>query len=299
MMKPRMMYLALVTGGALAMAAAGCSRGDPAAAVESRGADTSTPVADPVPAGPVELEEVSEATPDYMIGISYPESAQRYPGVAAAMQAYADAARAELMEAVEGRRQVVDAGGSQPMYDLSLAFSELLVTPAVVAYAADGSTYTGGAHGMPLVARFVWLPGQQRMLTAERLVPTPAGWTDVAGYIRDQLHEALPARVDGTGLEAEDRQQLLRTGARMIDEGTAPEAGNFDQFEPLAGAGGRLSGLRFVFPPYQVAPYSEGVLQVDVPAPVLLPVVAPELRDLFEGGAGSDVTGPEAVTETG
>ncbi|MCE7031545.1 RsiV family protein [Lysobacter sp. GX 14042] len=299
MTKPRMSYLALVTGAALAMAVAGCSRDDPGTAVDSRSTDMPPPAADPVPAGPVALAEVSEATPDYMIGISYPESAERYPGVAAAMKAYADAARAELMEAVAGRRQLAGPGDPPPMYDLSLAFSELLVTPAVAAYAADGSTYTGGAHGMPLVARFVWLPQQQRMLTAERLVPTPAGWADIAGYIRGQLHEALPARVDATGLEAEDRQQLLRTGARMIDEGTAPEAGNFDQFEPLAGAGGRLSGLRFIFPPYQVAPYSEGVLQVDVPAPVLLPVVAPELRNLFEGGLGSDVPGAEAVTDPG
>ena len=47
-------------------------------------------------------------------------------------------------------------------YDLSLCFTELLDSPTLVAIAADGSSYTGGAHGAPLIARFVWLPQQRR-----------------------------------------------------------------------------------------------------------------------------------------
>ena len=77
---------------------------------------------------------------------------------------------------------------------------------------------------------------------------------------------------------------MLRNGTRMIDEGTVPAAASFDQFEPIAGADGRLAGLRFVFPPYQVGPYSDGTQSVEVPAAVLLPVVAPAYRALFEGG---------------
>jgi hypothetical protein len=231
-------------------------------------------------AAPVALEDVMERDPRYIVGISYPPAARAWPGLARLLKAYADAARAELMQAVSA------LGGNKPTapYDLSLAFGMLMETPDVVAVAADGSSYTGGAHGNPLVARFVWLPRRNEALTAARLVPDAAGWATVAAYARDALTAGLSARIDDDAPAPGERAEMLRNGARMIDEGTAPTAANFDQFEPIAGPGGRLSGLRFVFPPYQVGPYSDGIQSVDVPAAVLLPVVAPEYRALFEGG---------------
>lgn len=281
---------ALVVALATALAAAGCDRGQPSGAPSQvdTAAAPGLPAPDPEPEGPVDLEDVSEVQSGYVVGISHAPSAARYPALAAAMKDYAEEARTGLMEAVEARADAGELESSAPMYDLSLAFTEVLDTPNVVAYAADGSTYTGGAHGMPLVARFVWLPPQRRMLTAERLVPEPGGWTGIAQYVRERLNQDLLARVDGAGVEAEEREHLLRTGSRMIEEGTDPGAASFASFEPLAGSQGRLAGLRFIFPPYQVAPYSEGVQQVEVPAPVLLPGVAPELRVLFEGGASGD-----------
>jgi hypothetical protein len=196
------------------------------------------------------------------------------------LKAYADAARAEVMQAVSG------LGGQRPTapYDLSLGFSMLMETPDVVAVAGDGSSYTGGAHGNPLVARFVWLPRRGEALTANALIPDPAGWKPVADYVRDQLVAGLSTRVDAAGPEPADRAEMLRNGARMIDDGTAPMASNFDLFEPISGADGKLGGLRFVFPPYQVGPYSDGVQSVDVPASVLLPVLSPTYKALFGGG---------------
>jgi len=70
----------------------------------------------------------------------------------------------------------------------------------------------------------------------------------------------------------------------MIADGTAPKAANFARFEPVVDADGRIRALRFVFPPYQVGPYSDGTRTADVPAAVLLPVLAPEYRRLFRGG---------------
>ena len=46
----------------------------------------------------------------------------------------------------------------------------------------------------------------------------------------------------------------------------------------------KLAGLRFVFAPYQVGPYSDGTQTVEVPADVLLPHIAPAYRSLFVGG---------------
>lgn len=260
----------------LLLALAACRR-EPAAppSAPDRAAVAAAPATAPPP-----LQDVVERNPRYLIGISYPPVANRYPGLAAALRAYADAAREELMQAVAG------LGEDQPTapYDLSLAFSELAVTPQLVAIAADGSSYTGGAHGNPLLARFVWLPQQDRQLTVAELIPDPRAWRELAGYVREQLLTALSQRVDADAPPPAERAEIVGNASRMIDEGTAPEPENFAQFEPVLDADGRIRALRFVFPPYQVGPYADGVQTVEVPAEVLLPKIAPQYRALFAGG---------------
>ncbi len=225
---------------------------------------------------PVVLEDVVETDPRYIIGISWAKGVDRYPGLAVRLKQYADAARAEVLQAVEAMEP--EAGA---MYDLALEFQVLADTPQVFAVAADGGSYTGGAHGAPLIARFVWLPQEQRLLTADELVPRQEAWREVSSYVREQLHAALSQRVDADELDPDERGRVMRSAGRMIEEGTAPDPENFAQFEPVPGADGRLVALRFVFPPYQVGPYSDGVQTVEVPARVLLPHVAPAYRPLF------------------
>lgn len=233
-----------------------------------------------VPAPTLILKDLVEHDPRYLVGISYPAVANQYPGLAAELKHYADAARAELMQAVDG------LGTDQPPapYDLSLSFSEIARTPQLIAIAADGSSYTGGAHGNPLVARFVWLPQHDKRLTASELVPDPQAWRDISDYVREQLHAALSQRVDADELPPAERADIVKSAGRMIDEGTGPDVRDFDQFEPVLAPDGRIDALRFVFPPYQVGPYADGTQTVEVPAQVLLPKVAPEYRSLFSGG---------------
>jgi len=226
------------------------------------------------------LQDVVERDPRYVIGISYPEIAKRYPALAAALKRYADAARADLMQAVSGIGQETPT----TPYDLSLSFTEVVADPHLVAIAAEGSSYTGGAHSNPLVARFVWLPDEDRQLTASELIPDPQAWHDLSGYIREQLQTALSQRVDADRLPPEDRAEIVKGASRMIDEGTTPRPDNFANFEPVLGTDGRIAALRFVFPPYQVGPYADGTQTVDVPADVLLPKIAPAYRHLFAGG---------------
>ncbi len=225
------------------------------------------------------LQDEVETKPDYIVGISYPQSARAYPGLAKALQTYADAARADLMQAVAGLQ------GKKPTapYDLSLQFTGLVETSDVVAVAADGSSYTGGAHGIPLVARFVWLPKREQMLTSKGLF-TPAAWQVLSDLSREQLMTALSQRMDADQVEGSARAQQLESSSKMIDDGTAPKAENFAQFEPVMDVGGRIRALRFVFPPFQVGPYVEGTKTVEVPARALLPVLQPDYRTLFVGG---------------
>lgn len=271
----RALYLALAF-----LALAACRREAEVPQQAQAPAATSPAQAPAAAPAPVELKDVIETDPRYVIGISYPKDINRYPVLAAELQQYTEAARGELMQAVEGMGEEKPASP----YDLSLSYTMLVDTPQVVAVAADGSSYTGGAHGNPLVARFVWLPQQQKLLRAKELIPDAAGWREVSAYVREQLHAALSQRIDADELEPVQRAEVMRTAGKMIDEGSDPDADNFDEFEPVLAADGRLRALRFVFPPYQVGPYSDGVQTVEVPASVLLPHVAAEYRGLFATG---------------
>ena len=233
-------------------------------------------VAGPAAAIP-ELKDVIETNDSYIVGISYPATINKYPGLAQVVSAYADSARAELMQAVAG------FGNDKPSapYELSLSFEQVVETPQLVAIAADGSRYTGGAHGEPLVARFVWLPAQNKLLTAKELVPRVQGWVAIGAYIREQLHTSVSVRADADEMPPEERLEFVRSADKMIDEGTEPDVDNFAAFQPVVDAQGRITALRFVFPPYQVGPYADGTQTVDVPAAILLPHLAPEYSGLF------------------
>ena len=261
---------------------AACQREGPsaksvAAPVTNSGATAATAVVAPAAAI---LQDVSERDPRYMIGISYPPVASQYPGLAAELKRYADAARNDLLQAVAG----LGAGKPSAPYELSLSFTQVASTPQLVAIAADGSSYTGGAHGNPLLARFVWLAQQEKLLTAAELIPDPKSWRDISDRVREQLQAALSQRVDADDLPPADRAEVVKNAAHMIDEGTGPQAANFAQFEPVLSADGHIAALRFVFAPYQVGPYSDGIQTVDVPADVLLANIAPAYKKLFVGG---------------
>lgn len=229
-------------------------------------------------AAPVELKDVIEQDARYIIGISYPAEARKYPGLAQELRRYAEGARAELLKAV----QTADPAKQTSPYDLTLNFTLLAETPELVAVAADGAAFTGGAHGAPLVARFVWLPQQNKLLTANDLFPDAKAWNAISDYAREQLHASLSQRVDADELPAGERAEVMRSVGRMIDEGTEAVPASFAAFEPvLAPDSDKLMGLRFVFPPYQVGPYVDGVRTVEVPTTLLMPNLAPAYRAMF------------------
>lgn len=274
--------------GALALAVglvlmAGCKReADTAVApvTDTTAAQPATTAPQAAVEAPLELRDVIENTPQAVVGISYPQDVNRFPGLAKALSDYATAARAELQQAVDG------LGNDKPTmpYELSLSFEKVLETRQLVVVSADGSRYTGGAHGEPLVARFVWLPETQTMLTADKLIADTKGWGVVSDYIADQLKERVATRLSSEDMEPGQLQESLRSASRMIADGTGASAENFSQFQPMTDPNGLITAVRFVFPPYQVGPYSDGTQTVDVPAAVLAPHVAPAYAALFAKG---------------
>jgi len=249
----------------------------PAPALETPPALPAPPLGEP-PKVTGELQDVLETSNRMVVGITYPRGLQRYPGLAQVLSDYSFARRQEL------KREVDALGNDNPAvpYDLTLSYQKLVDTPELVAIAADGDLYTGGAHGQPLVMRYVWLAKENRMLTASELIPTSAGWAVIANYARQQLKIAAKERIEeDKALTTEEVARLMSSDGKSIDEGTAAKPENFEHFEPLLNSQQKVRALRFVFPPYQIGPYAYGVQFIDVPSAVLLPQVDPAYRGLF------------------
>lgn len=230
--------------------------------------------------GVPDLADVSEHSPSY-IGITYPQEARDYPGLARALQAYTDAALNALDEAVAA----AEAGGPAGPFDLFIEYTLRARTPALVVVAADGGSYLGGARSGPLVERFVWLVEEERLLPVDALIAEPTGWTAVSNHLREVLYTAVVERVDAEGLPPEEREQSILAQGRLIDAGTTADPENFHLYEPLFDAAGRIHAIRFVFPPGQVAAEEEGTVTADVPAGIVLPHVPEGYRALFGQGA--------------
>jgi len=277
-------------GAWLLLALAACNRSpQPHGQAPAAPAGAQQPAASP---GQVDLADISERDPRYLVGISFPPELKRYPALAAEVKRDAEAMRAEFLRQVAENK---DYQGPGP-FELSLAYSMVMQTPRIVAVAAEGTSFVGGAHGAPLLDRYVWLLPENRRLTAGTLVADPAGWGPISDYTRDQLMAVQRQRFgedvradarspgsDEQGDDAVDKEQL-KDAADMIAQGTEANPGNFANFEPVLGPDGKIAALRFVFPPYQVGPYSDGTQVVEVPAAVLLPHLAPAVRGLFAGG---------------
>ena len=266
---PQRVYVRLLPL-ALALLLGGCGERNTTGTAEQ----TSPPSA-PVEASP--LSDVIETTLTHVIGISYDPRIVPTPALSSALRGFADQSSADLMQALS------DLGNDAPRvpYDLSLNFEQTVDARALKAISADGSLYTGGAHGQPLLARFVWLVDEDRQLTMDELIPGEAGRRFIADHVEKQLLAQLESRLNDDHIPPEIQKDVLGNARSMIADGTEPVSENFREYQPLIDAQGRITAIRFVFPPYQVGPYSDGIQTADVATEVLLPHINPRHAALF------------------
>lgn len=269
---PRRLRAALVAVSLGVLAACGGRQEDAPTGASPR------PAATAAAAPKVVLADVLETTPTHVVGISYPPALARYPGLAAQAQRYAEQARQHVADAV---RQRANDPALAP-YELSLEFKLKHESPELVVLAVDGSSYTGGAHGTPMIQRWVWLPPENRLLTAAELFPQDGSWQAISTTVREQLRNAVVQRLDADHVPAAERAAAVRDASTMIDGGTEARADDFAVFEPVMTPDGKIGALRFVFPPYQVGPYADGLHTVELPAAQLVGMVNPTYRRLFE-----------------
>lgn len=129
-------------------------------------------------------------------------------------------------------------------YELSISYKTLKASAQVISVVFFISTSMGGTNPEPGQATFIYNMHDGRRLSYNDLFMQyeEIVWA-LSGICRTSLTEQLGDKAIKTMLEA----------------GTAPDMANFDLFALVP------NGIRVFFPPYQVAPYSEGYLNVTIP----------------------------------
>jgi len=137
----------------------------------------------------------------------------------------------------------------QTRNELRVSYTVSYASPRSLTVTYEVWTYTGGIHGNNDIVTLSYdVENEQRLLFEDLVVDTDTALESLADYCSQALRTTLGEELD------ED----------MLKSGTDPELGNYTSFSLFP------AGLRIHFQPYQVAPFSAGVLRVDVPLDVIL-----------------------------
>ncbi len=153
--------------------------------------------------------------------------------------------------------------------DITIGFETLLLSPTLVSFRYNVSTYAEGApHPNSYAIVLNYNIPKHVVLTGADLFRGDANWL---GFLASTTATKLIASCD-------DCDEF---GRDMIKTGTAPTKENF------ARVGVKEGGLVVIFNPYQVAPYARGSQDVFIPFTEIADILHPDIR-IFLEQKGSD-----------
>ncbi len=250
---------------------AGCSE---------RAADRSVATAPIASAAAAETQPETDAGKGdgYTFQIVYPALAPEWRALDAAVHQFAAAQKNDFIGA-----STAPDRASGPDYSLDLTFAIARRTANFVSVMATGSSFIGGAHGMPIVASFNldFTDGKLKTLS-DLFVDAQAGLQALSAECRRQLEGRYEARLreDPGAMTTAQQASDIQMMNRWVEKGTTPAPANFAVFL-IDGLDTRAIGVTVVFPPYQVASYADGPQQVEVPAKVFYDLLKPEYKNAF------------------
>ncbi len=233
---------------------------------------------------PIRAAAAAEAAPDddvghgdgYSFRIHFAALQSEWRTLNSAVHDYATTQKKDFIAAQGGERR---ADAPENQFDLKFYIARR--TDDFVSVLAEGSSFTGGAHGNALVASFVYHNQAGKLISIGDLFSDPAAALDVLSTeCRNQLKGRLDAQLREQIGEGPKLGPALKDMQDWVERGTEPKPENFSIFL-VDGLESRAIGLTLVFPPYQVAPYVDGSQQVEVPARLFHTLLKPEYTGAF------------------
>jgi hypothetical protein len=159
------------------------------------------------------------------------------------------------------RREMATSLSDRPdiPWDLVSVWDTRYKGPRLVSGVLTFGAFTGGAHPNPWLVSLNFDLEQGRTLELEQMFRPGSGYLETLSRLC--------------------REDLAGRNAPEAETGASPAAENFQVWTMSA------KGLTIVFPPYQVAPYSEGVMEVAIPWQKLEGLLQPgSVADDLAGG---------------
>ncbi|MEN0653470.1 MULTISPECIES: DUF3298 and DUF4163 domain-containing protein [Hyphobacterium] len=246
----------------------------------SAGSGADAPAA--VPAGPVEVENISGQSEAATWETVFDDGLSQYPGLYEYVRAASEAAMREMSEAAARDHANWQEDGAQwewRPYDIGWTWEIVWSDETRVSVLQSWYEYTGGAHPNHGSGSVLWLVPEQRTVGLSELFEdgsegSPA-MTALLDAIRASLIEQKSQRL-GEYFNADDQGMWLGDltasaesfGAFTLALSTEPE---------------RAGGLIFHFDPYAVGAYAEGDYRVLVPQSLFRADLSADWRGVFAG----------------
>jgi hypothetical protein len=227
------------------------------AAFVAVGFHTSTPETAPtikeLEAGPWPSQEVqkidtNEKTDNYTITVAYPKV--NSDSITMQFRSFVDDQIAEFKDDTSWVNEVGSASDGALTLDITYRSSN---TPTVQNYIFSVSSYTGGAHGMQVRKTFSFDKAGKLLNISNLFSNGSSGLQTLSALTKKELMKRQGA------------------DAKWIDDGAGPTEENYSSFIVTE------TGVTVLFDQYQVAPYSDGSIDVAIPVSSFAKIANPEI----------------------
>lgn len=153
----------------------------------------------------------------------------------------------QLKDALEMSAAISEESGVMNRENI-VGYDTVYEDDSVISFLLNGYLYTGGAHGLTTLVPVTYSKKTQKLLTLKEVfTDAPENWLErISEESRRQLEAAL-------------KKGTLASNTEWITTGTEPTAENFTVFVV------EKDIVRIIFAQYQVAPYSSGMPEVQIP----------------------------------
>lgn len=208
-----------------------------------------------------------EKTDKTDIKIIYPYQATQYPRIFEYLKK-----KAQIIEKESGfDDEDIELGLSGHPWSLNIDMSKYTDSGDLASIVGYVFSFTGGAHPNHSYFSVNFVKDTEKIIDLNDLFDNEKeALNAISSYAisnilkqkSERLHENIP----------EDE---------WLDEGAGPEIKNYGIFEFVPGKKGKVEALNFIFPPYQVGPYVEGVYEVKVPSTVFGEYINTDFKENF------------------
>lgn len=219
-----------------------------------------------------------DSTRYYTYRISYPPIIRTDSLVLGKTRAFAREHKQQFLKLFEG--DSMPRSASYP-WEFRLYFTIQDSAKTFVSILGNGYVFSGGAHGNHFFSTINLDRRRGSLLELRDLFPDSTTLSLISQYVRPQLIEQLVKQSNASQNTAQAIDAYKKRIRQWVREGTVPNPQNYQHFWLSKPINGHPTGLTFLFPPYQVAPYAAGQQQVFVPASVFADQLDIRYRDWF------------------